>query len=120
MYFPIPRNNNVHAITTCLLKYVNFRLRDIYINVLRLNGTLSDRCVVSDWHMIVYWYRIIVWGWKLVVIYLNQLFFLKATKAAGQDRLSKFEAVRSWPQEAVRPVRPWPHHYLFKKTIIFV
>ena len=24
---------------------------------------------------------------------LNQLFFIKATKAAGQDRLSKFEAV---------------------------
>ena len=93
MYFPISQNNNVHALTTCLLKYVNFRLRDIHINVLRLNGTLWDRCVVSDWHMIVYWYRIIVWGWKLVVIYLNQLFFIKATKAAGQDRLSKFEAV---------------------------
>ena len=28
-----------------------------------------------------------------MVIYLNQLFFIKATKAAGQDRLSKFEAV---------------------------
>ena len=49
--------------------------------------------MACDWHMIVYWYRIIVWGWKLVVIYLNQLFFIKATKAAGQDRLSKFEAV---------------------------
>ena len=91
MYFPISQNNNVHALTTCLLKYVNFRLRDIHINVLRLNGTLSDRCMVSDWHIIVYWYRIIVWGWKLVVIYLNQ--FIKATKAAGQDRLSKSEAV---------------------------
>ena len=95
MFFPISQNNNVHALTTCLLKYIHFRLRDIHINVLRLNGSLSDRCVVSDWHnvMIVYWYRIIVWGWKLVVIYLNQLFFIKATKAAGQDRLSKSEAV---------------------------
>ena len=91
MYFPISQNNNV--LTTCLLKYITFRLRDIHINVLRFNVTLSDRCVVSDWHMIVYWYRIIVWGWKLVVIYLNQLFFIKATRAAGQDRLSKFEAV---------------------------
>ena len=72
MYFPIYQNNNVHALTTCLLEYVNFRLRDIHINVLRFNGTLSDRCVVSDWRMIVYCYRIIVWGWKLVVIYLNQ------------------------------------------------
>ena len=26
-------------------------------------------------------------------IYLNRLFFIKATKAAGQSRLSKFEAV---------------------------
>ena len=93
MYFPISQNNNVHALTTCLLEYINFRLRDIHINVLRFNGTLSDRCVVCDWHMIVYWDRIIVWGWKLVVIYLNQLFFIKATKAAGQDSLSKFEAV---------------------------
>ena len=91
MYFPISQNNNVHALTTCLLKYVGPTFP--IVNVLRLNGTLSDRCVVSDWHMIVYWYRIIVWGWKLMVIYLNQLFFIKATKAAGQDRLSKFEAV---------------------------
>ena len=28
-----------------------------------------------------------------MVIYLNQLFFVKATRAAGQDRLSKIEAV---------------------------
>ena len=28
-----------------------------------------------------------------MVIYLNRLFFTKATKAAGQGRLSKFEAV---------------------------
>ncbi len=86
MYFPISQNNNVHALTT--FEVCTFPIA----NVLRLNGTLSDRCVVSDWHnvMIVYWYRIIVWGWKLMVIYLNQLFFIKA---AEQDRLSKFEAV---------------------------
>ncbi len=28
-----------------------------------------------------------------MVIYLNRLFFTKAAKAAGQGRLSKFEAV---------------------------
>ena len=28
-----------------------------------------------------------------MVIYLNRLSFIKATKAAGQSRLSKFEAV---------------------------
>ena len=28
-----------------------------------------------------------------MVIYLNRLFFIRATKAAGQSRLSKFEAV---------------------------
>ena len=28
-----------------------------------------------------------------MVVYLNQLFFIKATNAAGQSRLSKFEAV---------------------------
>ena len=28
-----------------------------------------------------------------MVIYLYRLFFIKATKAAGQSRLSKFEAV---------------------------
>ena len=28
-----------------------------------------------------------------MVTYLNRLFFIKATKAAGQSRLSKFEAV---------------------------
>ena len=28
-----------------------------------------------------------------MVIYLNRLFFTNATKAAGQGRLSKFEAV---------------------------
>ena len=28
-----------------------------------------------------------------MVIYLNRLFFIKSTKAAGQSRLSKFEAI---------------------------
>ena len=28
-----------------------------------------------------------------MVIYINRLFFIKASKAAGQSRLSKFEAV---------------------------
>ena len=28
-----------------------------------------------------------------MVIYLNRLFFIKATKVAGQGRLSKFEAI---------------------------
>ena len=28
-----------------------------------------------------------------MVIYLHRLFFIKATKAAGQSRISKFEAV---------------------------
>ena len=55
---------------------------------------LVGRCVVRDGHRIVmYWYRIMDWCWTLLVIYLNQLFFLKATKAAWQDRLSKFEVV---------------------------
>ena len=51
-----------------------------------------------------------------MVIYLNQLFFIKATKAAGQDRLSKFEAVECSKIKATgsgEPVRPWPHHYFF-------
>ncbi len=30
---------------------------------------------------------------ELVVVYLNQLFFIKAIKAAGQSSLSKFEAI---------------------------
>ena len=41
----------------------------------------------------MYWYRIMDWCWKLLVIYLNQLFFINATKAAWQDRLSKFEVL---------------------------
>ena len=44
-----------------------------------------------------------------MVFYLNQLFFIKATKAAGQSRLSKFEAVEcskigySWPYQLTLP-----------------
>ena len=46
---------------------------------------------------------------KYVVVYLNQLFFIKATKAAGQNRLSKFEAVECskighlWPYQLTLP-----------------
>ena len=42
-------------------------------------------------------------------IYLNRLFFMKATKAAGQSRLSKFEAVErskmghSWAYQLTLP-----------------
>ena len=58
-----------------------------------IQWNLVGRCVVRDGHRIVYWYRIMDWCWKLLVIYLNQLFFIKATKAAWQDRLSKFEVL---------------------------
>ena len=58
-----------------------------------IQWNLVGRCVVRDGHRIMYWYRIMDWCWKLLVIYLNQLFFIKATKAAWQDRLSKFEVL---------------------------
>ena len=44
-----------------------------------------------------------------MVFSLNQLFFIKATKAAGQSRLSKFEAVECskighlWPYQLTLP-----------------
>ena len=44
-----------------------------------------------------------------MVIYLNRLFLIKTTKAAGQGRLSKFEAVEysmirhSWPYQLTVP-----------------
>ena len=44
-----------------------------------------------------------------MVVYLNQLFFIKATKAAEQSRLSKFEAVECskiehlWPYQLTLP-----------------
>ena len=48
-----------------------------------------------------------------MVIYLSRLFFTKPTKAAGQDRLSKFEAVecseigRINPTSTVSTAPPW-------------
>ena len=58
-----------------------------------IQWNLVGRCVVRDEHRIMYWYRIMYWCWKVLVIYLNKLFFIKATKAAWQDRLSKFEGL---------------------------
>ena len=63
-------------------------------HVLQYNGTLSESCVVRDWH------RIMDGCWKQVVIYLNRLFFIKATK---------FEAVEcskigySWAYQLTLP-----------------
>ena len=51
----------LYSLTTCLLKFVNFRLRDVHIRVLRYNGTLSDWCVAREWHRIIDWYRIMDW-----------------------------------------------------------
>ena len=47
-----------------------------------------------------------------MVVYLNQLFFIKATKAAGYSRLSKFEAMqcsrgdRGWLSHGLVVTRP--------------
>ena len=44
-----------------------------------------------------------------MVVYLNQLFFIKATKAAGQSSLSKCEAIECskvghlWPYQLTLP-----------------
>ena len=44
-----------------------------------------------------------------MVVYLNKIFFIKATKAAGQSRLSKFEDVECskighlWPYQPTLP-----------------
>ena len=73
--------------------------------VLQYKGTLSERCVDRDGHRIMDWYWIMDWCWKQVVIYLKRLFFINATRAAGQGRLSKVEAVEcskiwhSWPYQ---------------------
>ena len=51
-----------------------------------------------------------------MVIYLNQLFFINATKAPGQDRISKFEAVEYSKNKATgsgAASTPWPDHYFF-------
>ena len=47
---------------------------------------------------------------EISFFYLNQLFFIKATKAAGQSRLSKFEAAECskiwllWPYQLTLPI----------------
>ena len=53
------------------------------------------------------WIGTVSWidaGNKWLSIYLNKLFFIKATKAAGQSRLSKFEYV-----EYSKVGHPWPY-----------
>ena len=82
-----------YALTTCLLKHVNFRLRDIHIHILRYNGPCrkgacsgigTGSCIgTGSW---------IGAGNKWLSIKIGY-FFIKATKAAGQSRLSNFEAV---------------------------
>ena len=83
----------LHALTTCLLKCVNLRLRDIHIHVLRYNGPCrkvrgqglaQDHGLVPD-HGLVHEI-----SWCLSK---SGIFFVKSTKAARQSRLSRFEAV---------------------------
>ena len=58
-----------------------------------------------------------------MILYLYQIFFIKATKAAGQSRLSKFEAVEcskighsyavsTNPARLCRIVFYWHGHYV--------
>ena len=82
-----------------------FPIRDIHISCIAKQWTLSERCVVRDWDRIMDWLV-----HEISFFYLNQLFFRKATKAAGQSRLSKFEAVECskiwllWPYQLTLPI----------------
>ena len=58
-----------------------------------IQSNLVGKVRGQGWHRIMDWYRITDWCWKQVVIDFNRLFFIKATKAAGQSRLLKFEVV---------------------------
>ena len=99
----------LHALTTCLLTFVNFRLRDIHTHVLRYNGFVGkvrgqglaqDHGLEPD-HGLVHE----ISG----CLFKSVIFFIKATKAAGQSRLSKFEAVECskiehlWPYQLTLP-----------------